>query len=283
MMNLHPVTPEQYQQAVKEDFSKFPTQLQTFIKKEKLSNRLCSIIILNWNSCDLLKRCLDLIKKNTKHPYELIIIDNGSIKDDSAKYIDNLQVKKIMNKENLGFAIGVNQGMKIAKGDILLMNVDAEPQEGWLEEMYKTMMKFPDAGIIGPLGNEVASGHQREGYIKEDSKTPNVYGYCMLILRELFEKIGYFDENYKVGGYEDNDYGIRAKLAGYELYLSAKALVKHEAHQVFKKNGLNNFEYEARNREYYLNKFFGIMLDHAKLHNMFEIENFVKLTGIKIK
>ena len=286
MKNLHPVTSQQYSIALKEDFSIFPDQLKTFIKGE--TNRKCSIIILNWNSCNLLKRCLDFIGKNTLRPYDIIIIDNGSTKDDSVEYINSIKdviaYKIILNKGNRGFSAGVNQGIMASDPDtdICLLNVDAEVQEGWLEEMYKTMITLPDAGMVGPLGNEVASGHQREGYVDRDCLTPNLYGYCLLIFRELIDKIGLFDEAYKMGGYEDNDMGIRAKLAGYELYISAKALVKHKAHQVYDLNGIDHYKMDAENREIYLNKFFGVLLEIGKVTNLYSNEEICRKLRIKL-
>jgi hypothetical protein len=285
MRNLHPVTPHQYQIAVKEDFSILPDQLKTFIKKEKLLERTTSIIIPNWNSCDLLKRCLDLVEKHTSG-YKVIIIDNGS-KDGSVAFLKTIEdkYKVIYNPENVGFAPAINQGILASdpNSDILLLNVDAEVTPRWLHELYATMLRFPNAGMVGPLGNEVASGHQREGYVDDDCVTPNLYGYCLLILREVIEKIGLFDEQYSIGGYEDNDYGIRAKLAGYELYISAKSLVRHKAHQVYKLNGVDSYANDAINREKYLNKFFGVLLDVGKLVDVYQNPEIAKYMKLRIE
>ena len=286
MRDLHPVTPSQYKMATKDDFSRLPLQLRGFIKREQLPHRKCSIIILNWNSKELLQRCLELIEKNTRrNNYEVILIDNGS-EDNSVEYIKGLGLEKVVyNKENLGFVKGVNQGIKISDpdSDICLLNVDAEPQEGWLVEMYETMMRWDDAGMVGPLGNEVPSGHQREGYVDRDAVTPNLYGYCLLILREVLEKIGVFDEDlYEIGGYEDNDLGIRAKLARFELYISARSLVRHKAHQVFNKNGLDRDSIEGRNRERYLNKFFGVLLNYARKYELYQDREKALQTGLII-
>jgi GT2 family glycosyltransferase len=251
--NLHPVTPEQYDKAIKEDFLVFPKQLKSFIKRENLQ-KLTSIIILNWNSYDLLVRCLELVKKNTSKKYEIIIIDNGS--KNLSKEFDILMnkydiIKVIKNKENLGFAIGVNQGIKIAEktSDICLLNVDAEPQKEWLDELYNTLIKNPLAGVVGPLGNEIENEYQKENMVEVDTQVFNVHFYCVLIFRELIEKIGLLDTRFGLGGYEDNDFCIRTKLAGYQIWISSKSLVRHKSHQVFKINGIDNVELELKNEQ----------------------------------
>jgi len=292
MQDLHPVTPSEYKIAVKEDLINFPPRLRTYIKKERMTNRKCSIIIPNWNSLNLLKKCLNAISKNTKRKnIEVVIVDNGS-KDGSVEFMKSLDmkfpVKTIFNENNLGFIVATNQGMMQADNDsdICLLNVDAIVQKNWLTNMYETMINNYDAGVVGPLGNEVASGHQREGYVDKDTIMSNVYGYCMLIMKELIDKIGYLDERYKMGGYEDNDYCIRSKLAGYEVYVSAKSLVKHKAHQVYVLNGIDDEKRKRMDREnelIYLDKFFGVLLDYSKIYNLFEQDNLAKNEGIIIK
>ena len=282
MRNLHPVTPQQYQVAIKEDFAIFPEQLKTFIKKEKLSNRTCSIIILNWDSCSFLKRCVEMIEKNTQRKFEIIIVDNGSVKDDSVEYIKDLKYKKIFNNKNLGFTKGVNQALKIIDktSDICLLNVDAEVQENWLDELYNTMIKIGNCGIVGPLGNEIENGYQKKGMIEQDCTVPNVHGFCLLILRELFEKIGLLDDLYEIGGSEDLDYCLRAKLAGYVNCISAKSLVIHKAHQVYDSHNIDRAKQDSENHNKYLNKFFGMLQEYAKVYNLFEIEPLAKGTGL---
>jgi glycosyltransferase involved in cell wall biosynthesis len=284
MQNLHPVTPEQYKIAVKTQFTQFPSLLEKFIKKEKLTDRQCSIIILNWNSCELLKKCINLITINTKRKYEIIIVDNGSI-DDSVEYIKSMHnCKAIFNKENLGFSGGVNSGLKVKNenNDVCLLNVDAEVQENWLENLYDSLINNEKCGIVGPLGNEVQSGYQSANYVKIDTEVPNLMGFCMLIMKEVYDKIGYFDESFKIGGYEDNDYGMRAILAGYKLYLSAKSLVIHKAHQVFKLNGLDYMNIDPINKEVFINKIYNIMMNYSKVHDFFENTNYAKLNNLII-
>lgn len=271
--NLHPVTPEQYSQAIKEDFLNFPDALKTFIKKESCQNK-CSIIILNWNSNKLLDRCLDLINKNTKSSFEIIIIDNGSKeKQEFKQIIEKFKIEKVIqNDSNLGFSKGVNQGIKLANGNnICLMNVDAEPQENWLESMYETLIDNPNAGVIGPLGNEIESEYQKEEMVSKDCKVMNVHFYCVLIFKEVIEKIGLLDTRFGLGGYEDNDFCIRAGLAGYECIISANSLVKHKAHQVFRLNNLDNVEIEHKNQELLKGKLIQALYNYGGNIDLFKL------------
>lgn len=275
MQNLHPVTPQQYQIALKEDFINFPKQLQRFIKKERFHS--CSIIVLNWNSCNLLRQCLKLLEKNTHNvKYQVIIVDNGSNKDDSVQYLKSLNnasfsfpFKIIYNQKNLGFAGGMNTGIKAADSntDICLLNVDAEVQDNWLSYLYETMFNESDCGLVGPLGNE--KDFQQAGSVDKDTKAPNLHFFCVLIYRELLNKIGLFDIRYGLGEYDDHDYCIRARLAHYSIYISAKSLVKHSAHQVFELNEVDYNNLLIENRIKFLEKFVSSMLVYSNIYDFY--------------
>lgn len=269
LKNLHPITPSQYKQAIKENFLNFPNHLKIFIKKEKIA---CSILIINFNSYELLIRCLNLVKLNTKALYEIIIVDNGSenLPNDFENSVKPYNIKRVIyNKKNLGFPKAVNQAIKIAdkNTDICLLNVDAEPQENWLENMYETLNNNALAGIVGPLGNEIENGYQKEKMVDKDIEVFNVHFYCVLIFRELINRIGLLDEIFGLGSYEDNDYCIRAMLSGYQCWISANSLVRHKAHQVFDLNKIDRLELENKNKQLLQNKLieafykYGIELD----------------------
>ena len=125
-----------------------------------------SIIIVNWNSRNLLKNCLDSVKKiNPNGNYEIIVVDNASM-DDSVRMIKNdfPQVVLIENKENFGFAKG-NLGIEASKGKIILfLNSDAEVRDlKTLAKVEKFFGDHEDVGILGlrlvfPNGVPQASG-----------------------------------------------------------------------------------------------------------------------------
>ena len=111
---------------------------------------------------------------------------------------------------------------------------------------------------------------------------PNLHFYWTLIFSEIIDKIGLFDTRYGNGCFDDNDYGMRGRFAGYTHVISAKSLVRHEAHQVFRINGLDPFKAEMDNKEIFMDKFFGIMLNYSRLYNLYATYDLAESTGLLI-
>jgi len=128
-----------------------------------------SIIIVNYNTKELLLDCLGSIKKNTKKiSYEIILVDNAST-DGSIEILRRLKspdVKIVLNRQNLGFSKANNQGIKIAKGRyVLLLNSDTKVQDGILDEMIEYMDESPKTGVAGcALKNQDGSLQATGGY-----------------------------------------------------------------------------------------------------------------------
>jgi len=134
------------------------------------NNVILSIIIISYNTKELLKECIESIIKNSKTPklqnskhqalgasYEIIVVDNNS-KDGSVKMLNNLKLKIknlklkiIVNNDNLGFSKAVNQGIKRSRGRyILLLNSDIKVLPGTIEELISFAQKRKDAGVVAP-------------------------------------------------------------------------------------------------------------------------------------
>jgi len=115
---------------------------------------LISIIILNRNGLEHLKRLFKNFKENSKYPaHEIIVVDNGST-DESIDYLEvlqsNLPIKIIKNSKNKSFSEANNDAVNIAKGEyILLLNNDVEPTLGWLNEMMQTSLRYDKVGAVG--------------------------------------------------------------------------------------------------------------------------------------
>jgi len=119
-----------------------------------------SIITVNWNGGELLKKCIDSVYKYTQNiNFEFFVVDNGST-DGSTEYIkkhprynlsdDQNPLHLIINDSNLGFSKANNQAIKQAKGDcILLLNPDTQLIENSCQIMFDLMFQSPQCGILG--------------------------------------------------------------------------------------------------------------------------------------
>ena len=219
-----------------------------------------SIIIPNWNTDYCLRNCVESIKKFTKD-YELIIVDNGSKREEIRQYIKEVADKYIFNKTNLGFPKACNQGAKIAEGGLIcFLNSDTIVTENWLSNMIKTMENSEKCVAVGPLGNPefrtdektgTIFGHQQyEGQYNKDTKVKFLVGYCLLIKKEIFDKI-LFDEDFELGMYEDNILCEKINKLGYEMWVSSKSLVKHIGSVTFRINDLDYKELLEKNKKIY--------------------------------
>ncbi len=209
----------------------------------------CDIIIPVWNQVEHTRACVDSVMRNTSYPYRLIMVDNGS--DDATKsYLEELkannpaQVELIRNEKNLGFVKAVNQGLKASDAPyVCLLNNDTIPAPGWLERLVEFAQSHKDAGLLNP----VCDGHLDtpiDEYAKRLEANKGRYmemnqcfGFCMLMKRELIDKIGYLDEAFGIGGFDDTDYSMRAHKAGYRSVCVHDAYVYHKQHVSFKAMG----------------------------------------------
>lgn len=227
----------------------------------------CDIIIPVWNQLEVTKDCVDSIKRNTSGPFRLIIIDNGSDLATSS-YLKSLEsinanpVLLIRNEKNLGFVKAVNQGIDRADSPfVCILNNDTIVTKGWLGEMIAVAGLEKDIGIVNPssnnLGQKPAELEPLESFanrLKSESgqfiELGAAIGFCMLIKRDLFDRIGKFDEVYGMGNFEDTDFSRRAVKEGYRCVRACGAYVYHRESSSF--NKLKTFEEDFnRNREIY--------------------------------
>jgi len=229
------------------------------LQKEKDQCPLVSIIILTFNALQYTKKCVRSIQQHTVYPYEIIFVDNAST-DGTAKYLRKIVRKHdnfslIENKENKGFAAGNNQGMAVARGDyILLMNNDVVVTPGWLDRMISCAEKSPDIGMVGPVSNYVSgpqlvddvkyntsslaglnefAAKRAEKYSGRSRRILRVVGFCMLTKRAVVDKIGGLDSRYGLGNFEDDDFSLRAALAGFGSCIAEDCFIHHFGNRTF--------------------------------------------------
>lgn len=222
---------------------------------------LVSIIALSYNQVKFTKSFLISLLQYTDIPFELILIDNKSDKE-TIGYLKSFmekdeRIKIYFNSSNLGFPKGINQGIKKAKGKyIIIANNDIVLTKGWIERMIEVAESDPKIGLVGPISNSVsglqldkeatyttiAEMHNYAAKIKAKNKAqtfefPRVAFLCTLIKREVIDKIGGLDERFSPGNFEDDDFCLRAQLAGYKTVIAKDVFIHHYGSKSFAAEG----------------------------------------------
>ena len=211
-----------------------------------------SIVILGFNQLDYTQKCIDSIRKHTRQNYELILVDNGS-KDGTGDYFRSVPGAKVIgNASNQGVAKGWNQGMRLADGDyILILNNDVIVGPDWLENMIRLAESDPSIGLVGPRSNYIAgpqvvadvtykaaSGYREEGILPfignwqarhelSADEFPFIKGFCHLIPLRVFRQVGFYDERYGKGNFEDDDYCMRVRFHGFRALFANDSFIHH--------------------------------------------------------
>jgi len=189
-------------------------------------------------------------------PYEIIVIDNNS-NDGTRDYLSNefsniSHIKTILNNENRGFSASTNLGIKASNGDyIVLLNPDTVVTRDWA---WHLMLHFDaKTGAVGPVSNYVAGIQKVEFYLKENvnsvdidqlaeklymwnkdnsKQTKLLIGFCLMLRREIIDKIGMLDENLFLGS-DDLEYSFRLRANGFKLLVAADTFVFHKGQASF--------------------------------------------------
>ena len=256
----------------------------------------CDIIIPIWNHLEFTRDCINNIAKNTKCPFRLILIDNGSRKE-AQNYLasllkrTNLEIKIIRNETNLGFVKAVNQGLRESKAPyICVMNNDTIVTDGWLTELIDLAGSDSRIGLVNPSSNNLGQ-KPPFGNIAKYAKTLKKFkgefiemgaalGFCLLIKRDIFEKIGFFDEIYGVGNFDDTDYSRRVESLGFVCVRAKAAYVYHSISKSFNLKKAKFDEIFGKNKEIF-NKRWGrpkrllyiMTKDHKKLYDWIRAES----------
>jgi len=225
-----------------------------------------SIIILNYNHKNLLKNCLNSLKEaNVRLDYEIIITDNNS-DDNSQEFLSQIKVKYkdlkvILNNKNLGYARANNQAIKLAQGKyVLILNPDVIVLPNSIEKLVEYLKKNEKVGIVGPqllnpdktiqnscynfpklitpmarrtfLGKLPGFKKELKRYLMLDfdhQQTKEVdwlIGACLMIRKEVLEKVKYFDERYFLY-FEDVDLAKKVWQADYKVVYLPQAQMIH--------------------------------------------------------
>jgi hypothetical protein len=208
-----------------------------------------AIIIITYNSENTIEKCLKSIQTQN-FPGKTIVIDNNST-DRTWKKLTRLNIVKVKNSTNTGFAKSVNQGIKLAiknfkPSHFFILNPDAYLDKNCLKKIFQTLptgrqvsQKNPEIGLITPKIKDaktkktiftkgqinwlkMSTSHSSAKNAREDYLT----GCCLLIKKAVLDKIGGFDERFFLY-YEDADFSLRAKKAGFKIETVDDAICYH--------------------------------------------------------
>lgn len=236
------------------------------------------IIILHYGDNNLTISCIESIFKYEKSFYKVIVVDNGGKEVFNYK---NNKVEIVRNKINKGYAAGMNTGIKYAFSHsaayVMLLNNDTI----FTEEIIKKLLhvRNNDIGIIGPaiqfikenstiydLGGKVnkITGKTSHFEVKDKSvsallNAEYISGCCMLIKAEVFEKIGFFDEQFFLY-YEDVDFCLRAAKVGLKTVVVPTAFIFHELSSSVGKNSGFAIFHQTKSALLFGKKYLGIKI-----------------------
>lgn len=262
-----------------------------------------AIIVLNYNGKKNTLECINSIKRLKKANYEveIIIVDNAS-SDGSRQAFSKLKdIILINNQSNLGYSggnnIGIKEALKRNSDYILILNNDTIVEKNFLVnlikatnkgdiispkiyfakgfEFHESRYKKADLGKViwyaggeidwqNVIGKHIGVDEVDKGQYSASIETGFATGACMFVKREVFEKVGFFDEKYFLY-LEDIDLCERAKRAGFKITFEPKAIIWH-------KNASSSGGSGSKLQDYYITRNRLLFsLKYAKLKTKFAV------------
>jgi GT2 family glycosyltransferase len=233
-----------------------------------------SIIIVNWNTRELLRNCVSAVVEGVQGPsFEIIVVDNASTDGSVAMLRENFpEVVVIENTENRGFGSANNQAMRIMKGRYaLLLNSDAVVCERAIERLFVFMESRLDAAMVcgqllnadGSRQNSIANFPTMLTLLMNtslleylfpktfpskryrcggDREVDSCIGACLMIRKQAIDAVGMFDERYFFF-FEETDWALQMCRAGWKSYQLPEARIYHLQGQSIGRNIRSRVEF----------------------------------------
>jgi GT2 family glycosyltransferase/glycosyltransferase involved in cell wall biosynthesis len=240
-----------------------------------------AIIMLTWNGLAVTRDCVESIRTYTKGvAYTLVVVDNGSTDGTREWLAQQADIELIANAENVGFTKGNNQGLAAVgpEYDVLLLNNDTLIlQDHWLAHLRDVANGHADYGVVGctllradsslqhagtymPVSNfwgyQIGGGETFVGQYPGVREVEGVVGAAMYIRRDVRATIGGLDEDY-FSYYEDTDYCLRARQAGWKVVCTGGTQIKHLENTSTKLNNVDWLRMFSAAQKVFLQKWRG--------------------------
>ena len=249
------------------------------------------VIILHYGNIELTKKCINSLSKNDDNFEKILLINNDKniTLIPSIFHLSSKELHVINNKKNLGFSAGVNVGIKYALEEnidaIFLLNNDTKIDKPLLQRLMPILYSDKSIGVVSPaiqfsrnrktvfdIGGKInkffwKTSHDevfslKKSYLRD---VDYVSGAAMLIKKEVFNKIGFFDNHFFLY-YEDVDFCLRARRQGFRIIVEPRLKIYHSLSKTIGKVSSLAIYHQTRSAlifgrkhiQYPLNKFFHI-------------------------
>lgn len=262
-----------------------------------------SIVIISFNNFeDTTRRCLHFLRRDPDFPnWEIIIVDNASGEATRHALAEETRGESnttvIFNTSNLGFSAGNNIGISKASGqNIVLLNSDAFPPPGMINKLASILDNDPTIGMLGPVTN--FAGNEQHIFTPDGSRELKIEEgcrfaeagqtslldayrldfFCVAIPRRVIDAVGLLDEEFGLGYFEDLDYSLRVKNAGYRLAITETCFIFHQGSSSFKQIPLEIKILMKKNRQLVKDKHGKLVrLQHKRSANLSVLKQYADL------
>jgi GT2 family glycosyltransferase/SAM-dependent methyltransferase/glycosyltransferase involved in cell wall biosynthesis len=218
-----------------------------------------SVIVVSYNNIQLTRACLESIDSYSQYEHlEIVVVDNASSDGTQVflnEWASNGQNRRlILNEENRGFAAANNQGLAVAEGEFLvLLNNDTYVTPGWIRTLVGHLQRDRTIGVIGPVTNNIGNeakidivyDSMDEMHLKSAAFTHRNLGrtqplrtaafFCVMMSREVCNRVGPLDEAFGRGFFEDDDYCRRVAQLGLRIVCAEDVFIHHHLSASFNK------------------------------------------------
>jgi len=237
--------------------------------KPKPAHPKTTIITLSYNCLEYTKLFVETLQRNTKEPFKLIIVDNNSTDGTQEWLRQQPWIYHIENTSNLGFACGNNIALELVDTEyFVLANNDIIFTPKWLKTMLSSFAHNPKYGIVGPVSNNVSGPQKIEcpkytcfnsmfEFAKSLQKETNpelenfhrIVFFCTIFKSILLKQVGYLDEQFGLGNFEDDDYCLRALKAGFISAINKSCFIHHYGSRTWLHNKIDYNKQMERNKQ----------------------------------
>jgi GT2 family glycosyltransferase len=244
----------------------------------RAQTELTSIVVVARDNLVVTTDCLASILAHTHRSFEIVLVDNGSTEDYRGLVADlharNVRVSWLRNERDIGYAQACNQGLAAARGEYLaILHNDVVVTPGWLSRQLALMAINPAVALTGPALS-ACSGSQGVGmrtyqgvgqlaafaepwainHADEFAISIPLSGICLVMKRQVLNRIGGLDPQFGASIHTDDDFCIRAYRAGFRMAIAFDAFVHHAGAATWKALGIDRGKVAAESRRRFCEK-----------------------------